>query len=131
MSKALECKRVHDDHIARVTYEGNTPHNTLIVNKEYAWVGNPFSAQRPKEKATKRKKPYVSTICKVSFVFGTCGKCIRKQVIRVRFVSHPARTEPAQRPQSFGPHSPKSGTTGLRIRRTIRKPDAHDVAKKP
>lgn len=44
LSKALGCKRVHDDRIAGVTYEGNASRNALIVNKEYAWVGNPFSA---------------------------------------------------------------------------------------
>lgn len=46
MSKALGCKRVHDDRIAGVTFEENTSCNALIVNEEYAWVGNPFSALR-------------------------------------------------------------------------------------
>lgn len=44
LSKALGCKRVHDDRIAEVTFEENASRNTLIVNEEYAWVGNPFSA---------------------------------------------------------------------------------------
>ena len=44
--KALGCKRVHDDRIAGVTFVGNTSCNALIVNEEYAWVGNPFSARR-------------------------------------------------------------------------------------
>lgn len=44
MSKALGCKRVHDDRIAGVTFEENASRNALIVNEEYAWVGNPFSA---------------------------------------------------------------------------------------
>lgn len=48
LSKALGCKRVHDDRIAGVTFEENASHNALIVNEEYAWVGNPFSA--PKQK---------------------------------------------------------------------------------
>lgn len=44
MSKALGCKRVHDDRIAGVTFEKNASRNALIMNEEYAWVGNPFSA---------------------------------------------------------------------------------------
>lgn len=44
LSKALGCKRVHDGRIAGVTFEENASRNALIVNKEYAWVGNPFSA---------------------------------------------------------------------------------------
>lgn len=44
LSKALGCKRVHDDRIAGVTFEENASRNALIVNEEYAWVGNPFSA---------------------------------------------------------------------------------------
>ena len=43
---ALGCKRVHDDRIAGVTFVGNASCNALIVNEEYAWVGNPFSAPR-------------------------------------------------------------------------------------
>ena len=39
---------MHDDRIAGVTFEENAPRNALIVNGEYAWVGNPFSA--PKQK---------------------------------------------------------------------------------
>jgi len=35
---------VHDDRIVGVTFEENASRNALIVNKEYAWVGNPFSA---------------------------------------------------------------------------------------
>lgn len=46
LSKALGCKRVHDDRIAGVTFEENASRNALIVNEEYAWVGNPFSARR-------------------------------------------------------------------------------------
>ena len=37
---------MHDDRITRVTFEENTSRNALIVNEEYAWVGNPFSAPR-------------------------------------------------------------------------------------
>ena len=37
---------MHDDRIAGVTFEGNASRNALIVNEEYAWVGNPFSALR-------------------------------------------------------------------------------------
>ena len=37
---------MHDDRIAGVTFEGNASRNALIVNEEYAWVGNPFSAHR-------------------------------------------------------------------------------------
>ena len=44
MSKALGCKRVHDDRIAGVTFKENASRNALIVNEEYAWVRNPFSA---------------------------------------------------------------------------------------
>ena len=39
---------MHDDRIAGVTFEENASCNALIVNKEYAWVGNPFSAPRQK-----------------------------------------------------------------------------------
>lgn len=39
---------MHDDRITRVTFEENTSRNALIVNEEYAWVGNPFSAPRQK-----------------------------------------------------------------------------------
>ena len=56
-----------------------------------------FPLQRPsKEKATRRKKPYVSTICKASFVFGAYEKCIRKQVhtSAIRVPSGPDRTGP-------------------------------------
>lgn len=48
LSKALGCKRVHDDRIAGVTFEKNASCNTLIVSEEYAWAGNPFSAPRQK-----------------------------------------------------------------------------------
>ena len=44
LSKALGCKRVHDDRFTGVTFEENASRNALIVNEEYAWVGNPFSA---------------------------------------------------------------------------------------
>ncbi|HIY14404.1 MAG TPA: hypothetical protein H9973_03925 [Candidatus Alistipes cottocaccae] len=57
LSKALGCKRVHDDRIAGVTFEENASSNTLIVNKEYAWVGNPFSA--PKQQG----EPFGSPCC--------------------------------------------------------------------
>ena len=55
MSKALGCKRVHDDRITGVTFEGNASHNALIVNEEYAWVGNPFSA--PEEGRNRKVLP--------------------------------------------------------------------------
>ena len=35
---------MHDDRITGVTFEENASRNALIVSKEYAWVGNPFSA---------------------------------------------------------------------------------------
>lgn len=44
LSKALGCKRVHDDRFTGVTFEENASRNALIVNEEYAWVGNSFSA---------------------------------------------------------------------------------------
>lgn len=59
LSKALGCKRVHDDRIAGVTFEENTLRNALIVNKEYAWVGNPFSAPRQKGEGFQRTLPFV------------------------------------------------------------------------
>ena len=37
---------MHDDRIAGVTFEENALRNALIVNEEYAWVGNPFSAPK-------------------------------------------------------------------------------------
>ena len=52
LSKALGCKRVHDDRITGVTFEENALRNALIVNEGYAWVGNPFSAPEGA-----RKKP--------------------------------------------------------------------------
>ena len=39
---------MHDDRITGVTFEGNASRNALIVNEEYAWVGNPFSAPTTK-----------------------------------------------------------------------------------
>lgn len=48
LSKALGCKRVHDDRFTGVTFEENASRNALIVNEEYAWVGNPFSAPTTK-----------------------------------------------------------------------------------
>lgn len=39
---------MHDDRIAGVTFEKNASRNALIVNEEYAWVGNPFSAPSKK-----------------------------------------------------------------------------------
>lgn len=39
---------MHDDRIAGVTFEENALRNALIVNEEYAWVENPFSALNPK-----------------------------------------------------------------------------------
>ena len=39
---------MHDDRIAGVTFEENALRNALIVNEEYAWVGNPFSAPTTK-----------------------------------------------------------------------------------
>lgn len=75
MSKALGCKRVHDDRIAGVTHEGNASRNALIVNKEYVWVGNPFSAPEGGQKETPKesKKPCISLICKAfSLLFHIC-----------------------------------------------------------
>ena len=37
---------MHDDRIAGVTFVENASRNALIVNEEYAWVGNPFSAPK-------------------------------------------------------------------------------------
>lgn len=56
MSKALGCKRVHDDRIAGVTFEENASRNALIVNEEYAWVGNPFSAPEGAGKTPPQQK---------------------------------------------------------------------------
>ena len=56
---------MHDDRIAGVTFEENTSRNALIVNEEYAWVGNPFSAQKGRSKrAEESMKPCISMICK-------------------------------------------------------------------
>ena len=55
--KALGCKRVHDDRIAGVTFEENASRNALIVNEEYTWIGNPFSA--PKQQG----EPFGSPCC--------------------------------------------------------------------
>ena len=44
---------MHDERIAGVTFEENALRNALIVNEEYAWVGNPFSAQRLKTNKSK------------------------------------------------------------------------------
>lgn len=46
---------MHDDRITRVTFEENTSRNALIVNEEYAWVGNPFSA--PEEGRSRKVLP--------------------------------------------------------------------------
>lgn len=46
---------MHDDRITGVTFEGNASHNALIVNEEYAWVGNPFSA--PEEGRSRKVLP--------------------------------------------------------------------------
>ena len=67
MSKALGCKRVHDDRITRVTFEENTSRNALIVNEEYAWVGNPFSA--PEEGRSRKVLP--SFVCRCMRGLGT------------------------------------------------------------
>lgn len=53
MSKALGCKRVHDDRIAGVTFEEIALCNALIVNEEYAWVGNPFSDRRNRKRESR------------------------------------------------------------------------------
>lgn len=58
MSKALGCKRVHDDRIAGVTFEENASCNALIVNEEYAWVGNPFSAPERQKKGESQDSPF-------------------------------------------------------------------------
>lgn len=46
---------MHDDRIEEVTFEENALRNTLIVNEEYAWVGNPFSA--PEEGRSRKVLP--------------------------------------------------------------------------
>lgn len=46
---------MHDDRITRVTFEENTSRNALIVNEEYAWIGNPFSA--PEEGRSRKVLP--------------------------------------------------------------------------
>lgn len=46
---------MHDDRITGVTFEGNASRNALIVNEEYAWVGNPFSA--PEEGRSRKVLP--------------------------------------------------------------------------
>ena len=45
---------MHDDRIAGVTFEENASRNALIVNEEYAWVGNPFSALRVRREDEQR-----------------------------------------------------------------------------
>lgn len=62
LSKALGCKRVHDDRIAGVTFEENASRNALIVNEEYAWVGNPFSAQKQTIKSLQQANQQVVRI---------------------------------------------------------------------
>ena len=47
---------MHDDRIAGVTFEENASRNALIVNEEYAWVGNPFSAPEGGVRKKPRKK---------------------------------------------------------------------------
>ena len=42
--KVASDKRMHDRCITGVPFEGNSSRNTLIVNEEYVWVENPFSA---------------------------------------------------------------------------------------
>ena len=60
---------MHDDRIAGVTFEENALRNALIVNEEYAWVGNPFSA--PKEGRIRKVLP--SFFCRpVHEGLGTC-----------------------------------------------------------
>ena len=44
---------MHDDRIAGVTFEEIALCNVLIVNEEYAWVGNPFSAPKQKGESSK------------------------------------------------------------------------------
>ena len=65
---------MHDDRIAGVTFEENTSRNALIVNEEYAWVGNSFSAQKVKgeEMVTGRPEtvPYL-----VGYFFGYGADC--------------------------------------------------------
>lgn len=46
---------MHDDRIAGVTFEEKASCNALIVNEEYAWVGNPFSA--PEEGRSRKVLP--------------------------------------------------------------------------
>ena len=62
LSKALGCKRVHDDRFTGVTFEENASCNALIVNKEYVWVGNPFSA--PKQKGEPLKGSPFCFVCR-------------------------------------------------------------------
>ena len=45
---------MHDDCIAGVTFEENASRNALIVNEEYAWVGNPFSALRVRKEGEQK-----------------------------------------------------------------------------
>lgn len=60
---------MHDDRITGVTFEENASHNTLIVNEEYAWVGNPFSAPGGGQAETliESKNPCISLIYKDFF----------------------------------------------------------------
>lgn len=59
---------MHDDRIAGVTFEENALRNALIVNEEYAWVGNPFSA--PEEGRSRKVLPSFCMRCMRGL--GTC-----------------------------------------------------------
>ena len=61
---------MHDDRIAGVTFEKNASRNALIVNEEYAWVGNPFSAHDKRV-----------IINELSLVFSFCGCEIKLSIM--------------------------------------------------
>ena len=63
---------MHDDRITGVTFEENASHNALIVNEEYAWVGNPFSA--PQQKGESLRFSLLLCFC------GSCGLAVHDLV---------------------------------------------------
>lgn len=82
MSKALGCKRVHDDRVAGVTFEENALRNALIVNEEYAWVGNPFSALDKRVIINELSLVFIFLPC----VVDVC--CVTRNSLKSPFVIH-------------------------------------------
>ena len=71
---------MHDDRITGVTFWENALRNELIVNEEYAWVGNPFSAHR--------KRVIINELSLV-FIFLPCVtdvRCVTQNALKSPFV---------------------------------------------